>query len=115
METIMKFSKKMSLALGLSVALVSSVASTSMAADCNNAEIIKTGPNAGVTGGVAIQVQCLDTAPVVFGKIMVVPEASIADQALATALTALSLGKTVWIRTEGVVSGSLLTVIYIAK
>ncbi|MBU0665014.1 MAG: hypothetical protein KJ990_10775 [Proteobacteria bacterium] len=110
----MNFSKKISWALGLSVLLVSSVVSTSMAEDCAKAEVLKAGPNASVTGDVAIQVKCLDATPA-FGTIMVVPDTTITDQALATALTAISLNKTVWLRTEGVVSGSLLTVMYIAK
>ena len=110
----MKFSKKMGLALGLSVVLVSSIVSTSMAVDCAKAEVMKAGPNAGLDNGVAIQLKCIDATPV-FGTIMVVPPANIADQSLATALTALSLGKTVWVRTGGTVSGSLLNIMYLNK
>ena len=59
----MNFSKKISLALCLTVALVSTVVSNSMATDCANAKILKIGPSAGAGAGITtdnvIAVQCL--------------------------------------------------------
>ena len=114
----MKFSKKMSLALGLSVVLATSIVSTSMAADCANAEILKVGAYAGAGGTTAsdnvIAVKCIsDTTWGSYAQFY--PNTKIADQALATALTALSLGKNVWIRTSAKTSGSMLNVIYVNK
>lgn len=114
----MKLSKKMTLALCLSVAAISSFAGTSMAADCANAEILKVGASAGIGGSIAsdnvIAVKCLsDTSWGTYTQFY--PNTAIADQALATALTALSLGKNVWIRTSAITSGSILNTIYVNK
>ncbi len=110
----MNLSKKMSLALGLSLVLAFSIVSTSMATDCVQAQVLKVGIYAGVGHGIAsdnvITVKCLsDTG---WGS-QFYPTLEIGDQALATALTALSLGKTLTIRTAAKTSGSLLTVIYV--
>jgi len=110
----MKFTNKICVALGLSMIMCAAVVSTSMAATCAKTEIIKAGPNSAKDSNVAIQVKCIDATPA-FGTILVIPHADIADTALATALTALSLNKTVYVQTGGTVNGSLLTVMYLNK
>ena len=115
-EIVMNLSKKMSLVLGLSLVLAFSIVSTSMATDCANAQVVKAGTYSGIGNGIAsdnmIAVKCLSDAS--WGAYaQFYPTLGIGDQALATALTALSLGKSVWIRTAAKTSGSLLTIIYI--
>ncbi len=111
----MKFSKKMSLALGLSVALATSIVSTSMAADCANAQILRVGTAATIGSSTVapnvITVKCLSDLS--WGSAQFYPNILIGDQALATALTALSLGKNVWVSTSAKTSGSMLNVIYV--
>jgi hypothetical protein len=112
----MKFTNKICVALGLSMTMCAAVVSTSMAAPatCAKTVILKAGPNSAKASDVAIQVKCIDATPA-FGTILVIPHADIADTALATALTALSLNKTVYVQTGGTVNGSLLTVMYLNK
>jgi hypothetical protein len=114
----MKISRKLSLALCLSVVSILPITTTSMASDCADAEILKVGAAAGVGGSVAsdnvIAVKCIsDTTWGTYAQFY--PNIAIADQALATALTALSLGKHVWIRTSAITSGSILNTIYVNK
>ncbi len=114
----MSITKKACLVLGLAVALTLPVAATSMAADCADAEILKVGAAAGVGGASAsdnvIAVKCLsDTSWGTYAQFY--PNEAIGDQALATALTALSLGKHVWIRVSSKTSGSMLQTIYVNK
>lgn len=114
----MGLAKKMKLALCLSVALVFTIASSSMADDCTSAEIMKVGAGAGMGGGTAsdnvIGVKCIsDTSWGTYAQFY--PNTAIGDQALATALTAYSLDKKVWIRVSSKVSGSMLNNIYINK
>lgn len=115
----MKFSKKMSLVLGLSVVLVSSLASTSMAVVCQKAEILGAGATSATAstqaGNTFIAVKCLDAGTTYPSYAQFFPMNSISDQALATALTAMSLNKTLWIRTADTVSGSLLNIVYVNK
>lgn len=108
----MNFSKKVSLVLGLSVALVSSIATTSMADDCAKAEIFKIGSRADM-GLNAIGFTCLSDTSWTPSQYYV--NTAIGDEALATALTAMSLGKTVWIRTASRTPGSLISIIYMNK
>lgn len=115
----MKLSKKMSLALGLSVVLVSSLATTSMAyVDCSRAEVLKVGTSAGlaasnITGSSTVQVKCLsDTS---WGTKEFYPVTAISDEVMAASLTALSLDKTVYIRVGAATTGSLLTIMYVNK
>ncbi len=110
--------KVVSLALCATVALSFSVASSVMAADCAEAEVLKVGSGAGMGGGTAsdnvIGIKCLsDTTWGSYAQFY--PNTAIGDQALATALTAYSLDKSVWIRVSSKVSGSMLNNIYINK
>jgi hypothetical protein len=107
------------LAICMATVMMLGVSSAVYAAvDCDSAEIVKVGTNAGAGGGTAsdnvIGIKCLsDTS---WGNYVgLVPNAAIGDQALATALTAFSLDKTVWIRASAKTAGSMLTVIYLNK
>jgi len=114
----MNVTRKAFLVLGLCAAITLPVVSTSMAADCTNAQILKVGSAAGVGGASAsdnvIAVKCLsDTTWGSYAQFY--PNKAIADQALATALTAFSMGKNVWIRVASKTSGSMLNTIYVNK
>ncbi len=106
------------LAICISTVMLLGLSSVSFAADCASAEILKVGASAGAGGGAAsdnvIAVKCLSDAT--WGNyVQLYPNAAIGDQALATALTALSLDKKVWIRASAKTTGSLLNVIYLNK
>jgi len=114
----MNVTRKAFLVLGLCAAITLPVVSTSMAADCKNAQIMKVGSAAGVGGSAAsdnvIGIKCLsDTTWGSYAQFY--PNKAIADQALATALTAFSMGKNVWIRVASKTSGSILNTIYVNK
>ena len=106
------------LAICISTAMLLGLSSVSFAADCSSAEIVKVGANAGAGHGTAsdnvIGIKCLsDTS---WGNYVgLIPNSAIGDQALATALTAFSLDKTVWVRASGKTAGSMLNIIYLNK
>lgn len=104
--------------LCVSSGLLLSVSSNVMADDCATAEVVKVGTGAGMGGGTAsdnvIGIKCLsDTTWGNYAQFY--PNTRVGDQALATALTAYSLDKKVWIRVSSKVSGSMLNNIYINK
>ena len=106
------------LAICISTAMLLGLSSVSFAVDCSKAEIVQIGANAGIGHGTAsdnvIAFKCLSDGS--WGSfVQLIPNAAIGDQALATALTALSLDKTVWIRASGNTTGSLLNIIYLNK
>jgi len=114
----MKRMKFCVLAICISTAMLLGLSSVSFAADCADAEIVKVGANAGAGGGAAsdnvIGIKCLSDSS--WGSYVgLIPNAAIGDQALATALTAFSLDKTVWVRASGKTAGSMLNIIYLNK
>ena len=117
-ETRMKRIKFGLLAICISAVMLLGVSSVSFAADCSKAEILKVGVNAGVGAGTAsdnvISIKCLSDSSW-GGYTGLIPNVAIGDQALATALTAFSLDKSVWVRASGKTSGSILNVIYMNK
>lgn len=115
----MNIVKKMSIALSLCAVFGACVVSTSMAATatCTNAAIEKVGPYSGIGAGVTsdniIRVTCISDTT--WGTVNLFPSAAIGDQALATALTALSLGKNVLITASAKTTGSMLIGISVSK
>ena len=106
------------LAICISAVMLLGVSAVSFAADCSEAEIVKVGANAGAGAGTAsdnvIGIKCLSDSS--WGSYVgLIPNAAIGDQALATALTAFSLDKTVWVRASGKTAGSMLNIIYLNK
>jgi len=98
--------------------MIFGVASSALAVNCSDAEILKVGTNASAGGGSAsnnvIAFKCLNNAAFP-AYVSAIPLADIGDQALATALTALSLDKHVWIRTTSADALTVLQIIYLNK
>jgi len=91
-------------------------ASNVFAADCASAVIKRVGsnPSIGATGSspYMVQLDC-STDSVWPGTLTLYLSSDLGDGGLATLLTAYSLGKTVWVRTLGITSGSIVTIIYV--
>jgi len=86
------------------------------AADCGFATIKKIGNNPLLTNTGAspymARLDCNDDS-IWPGEIAFYLSQDLGDAGLATLLTAYSLGKTVWVRTLGVTTGSIITVVYL--
>jgi len=91
------------------------VISPAIAVDCASAAIKKIGVNPTWPGTGAskyfVQLDCVDDTKWA-GTISFYLSEDLGDAGLATMLTAYSLGKNLWIRTAGVATGSLVTVLY---
>ena len=86
------------------------------AADCASGTIKRLGANPATgTSGASpymVQIDCANDATWL-GTLQLYLSEDLGEAGLATLLTAYSLGKTVWVRTLGVVPGSIATVVYI--
>jgi len=95
----------------LSLCVISPV----IAADCASATIKKIGVNPTWTGSGAsnyfVRLDCSDDTKWA-GVVSFYLSEDLGDSGLATMLTAYSLEKTLWIRTAGIATGSLVTVLY---
>jgi hypothetical protein len=111
----MNWSKKVACIFGILTMVVSFAASSSMAAvTCTQADILMVGPNAAVPSGVALQVKCLNNTAFGGGNsVALTVHPDLSDQILATALTALSLGSTVYITAAA--APGLVTKMYLNK
>lgn len=105
----MNRSKKIACMFGILMMIFSFAASQSFAASCSEANVLLVGPNVAYTGNTAIQVQCVGlnsgwTAGT--ASISMQIHADVSDQILATALTAISLNKKVYLyATTGALNG----------
>jgi|GEM_PF-2867045 hypothetical protein len=92
------------------------LAGQALAADGTRCVIKRVGvsPGAGGTASSGYMVQLDDTgSPEAWpGTVQFYLSKDAGDSALATLLTAYSLGKTVWVRTLGTAPGSLISIIY---
>ncbi len=92
-------------------------AASASAVDCASAKIMRVGVNPVTgTGGASnymVQLDCADTPAAWHGVLTLYLSADLGDSGLATLLTAYSLGKTVWVRTAGIASGSIVNIIYV--
>lgn len=85
------------------------------AADCKSGTIVKVGVNPTTSTGASpymVQIDCANDATWP-GVLQLYLSDDLGDAGLATLLTAYSLQKTVWIRTLGVTTGSIATIIYV--
>jgi len=111
----MKILKKNLLSAFVVAFLSLCVISPVIAADCSSATIKKIGVNPTWSGTGAsnyfVRLDCSDNTKWP-GIVSFYLSEDLGDSGLATMLTAYSLGKTLWIRTAGVATGSLVTVLY---
>lgn len=113
----MKLSRKAVCTLVSFAMFVTLTATSSFAATCSNAKITLVGPNVAFPSYTAMQVTCVSGASADWtagsNSIALSVHINVKDQVLATALTAVSLGKNVYITATpgaggGVVSGMYL-------
>ena len=110
----MKTSRKAFLGTILASLIFVVCTSNIYAADCSSATITRLGnnPASSVASPFMVQLDCADDA-IWPGTLTLYLSNDLGEAGLATLLTAYSLGKTVWARTQGTVPGSIVSIIYI--
>lgn len=108
----MNFKRHITLAV-VAIGMLLATASAN-AADCESATVVRLGVNPANTFGGSNYFAQLDCAndSVWAGTVSFYLSSDLGDSGLATLLTATSLGQPVWVRTAGITTGSLVTVVY---
>jgi hypothetical protein len=112
----MKLSRKAVCTLASFAMLVTLTATSSFAATCSNAKVTLVGPNLAFPANTAMQVACVSggkdwTAGSASISLSVHPD--ITDQILATAFTAISLGRNVYLTATPGAVGGVVTGMYL--
>jgi len=91
--------------------------SSAMAATCSNAKVTLAGPNAAFINDTGLQITCISGASGWAAGLNVsisqTVHPDIKDQVLATALTAISLGRNVYVISDTGAVGGLLSAMYL--
>lgn len=113
----MKLSRKAVCTLASFAMLATLTATSSFSATCSNTKITLVGPNRAFPAYTAMQVECLSGGSADWtagsASIPLSIHIDVADQVLATALTAVSLGRNVYLTATPGAAGGVVTGMYI--
>lgn len=113
----MNLSRKAVCTLASFAMLVTLTANSSFSATCTHAKVLLVGPNVAFPANTAMQVTCVSGASADWtagsASIALSVHTDVTDQVLATALTAISLGRNVYITATPGSGGGVVTGMYL--